>query len=136
AEDVTQEAFIKAYTNLTRFRKESAFSTWLHRIVYNLCMDRLRGAKNRKRETLTEAEHLAAPAGDRLTEIDHHAYLTQAIQSLAKDDQVLVELHYAMGKDMNEIAGIVNQSHANVRQRMNRIRAKLKTQLEMLLGNE
>jgi RNA polymerase sigma-70 factor (ECF subfamily) len=42
AQDIYQDAFLKAYRNIGRFRSESSFYTWMHRIVTNLCMDRLR----------------------------------------------------------------------------------------------
>ena len=47
AEDVAQEAFIRAYRSLDSFRGQSAFSTWLYRIVTNLCIDRARMKKRR-----------------------------------------------------------------------------------------
>ena len=50
AQDIYQEAFLKAYKNIARFRSESSFYTWMHRIVSNLCMDRLR-SKQFLRET-------------------------------------------------------------------------------------
>lgn len=50
AQDIYQEAFLKAYRNIARFRSESSFYTWMHRIVTNLCMDRLR-SKHFVRET-------------------------------------------------------------------------------------
>ncbi|MFW6101986.1 MAG: RNA polymerase sigma factor, partial [Bacteroidota bacterium] len=46
AEEISQDAFMKAYRSLKKFRKEAKFSTWLYRIVYNLCVSRLR--KNKK----------------------------------------------------------------------------------------
>ena len=50
AQDIYQDAFLKAYRNIGRFRSESSFYTWMHRIVTNLCMDRLRN-KHFQRET-------------------------------------------------------------------------------------
>jgi RNA polymerase sigma-70 factor (ECF subfamily) len=50
AEDVAQEAFIKAYRSLEGFRGQSSFSTWLYRIVTNLCIDRARMKKRRPQQ--------------------------------------------------------------------------------------
>ena len=50
AEDVAQEAFIKAYRSLEGFRGASSFSTWLYRIVTNLCIDRARARKRRPQQ--------------------------------------------------------------------------------------
>ncbi len=50
AEDITQEAFIKAYRNLDSFRGQASFSTWLYKIATNLCIDRARTRKRRPQQ--------------------------------------------------------------------------------------
>ena len=52
--DAAQDAFLKAYRNLRRFRGESAFSTWLYRITCNLCRDRLRQKARRPTDSLSD----------------------------------------------------------------------------------
>ena len=51
AQDIYQEAFLRVYKNLPKFRFDCSFSTWLYRIVANLCLDQLRRRKVRKEET-------------------------------------------------------------------------------------
>ena len=58
AEDVAQEAFIKAYRSLDGFRGQSSFSTWLYRIVTNLCIDRARLKKRRPQQAYSLDEPL------------------------------------------------------------------------------
>ena len=53
AQDVHQEAFIKAYRHLGNFRFECSFYTWLYRIVTNLCLDQLRRRKSRREDPAT-----------------------------------------------------------------------------------
>lgn len=53
AEDVTQEAFLKAYRSLSSYRGDSKFSVWLYRIVTNLCLDQLRAKQRRPTQSLT-----------------------------------------------------------------------------------
>src|SRR5665213_1055447 len=53
AQDVHQEAFIKAYRHLANFRFECSFYTWLYRIVTNLCLDQLRRRKSRREDPST-----------------------------------------------------------------------------------
>ncbi|MGB5510208.1 MAG: RNA polymerase sigma factor [Woeseiaceae bacterium] len=61
AEDCTQDAFIQAWNKLTKFRGDSAFSTWLHRVAVNTVLGRMRKAK-RERDRIDAAAELAAPA--------------------------------------------------------------------------
>ena len=56
AEDAAQEAFVKAYRSLESFQRESRFSTWLYRIVTNVCLDMLR-ARRRRQERPLEVEN-------------------------------------------------------------------------------
>ena len=58
AEDVAQEAFVKAYRSLEGFRGQSSFSTWLYRIVTNLCIDRARMRKRRPQQAYSLDESL------------------------------------------------------------------------------
>ena len=58
AEDVVQEAFVRAYQNLHRYRDESKFTTWLLRIVTNLCTDQARMSK--RRTALEQQEAMGA----------------------------------------------------------------------------
>jgi len=58
AEDIAQEAFIKAYRSLDSFRGASSFSTWLYRIVTNLCIDRVRQRKRRPQQAYSLDEPL------------------------------------------------------------------------------
>jgi len=53
ARDVYQEAFLRVYRNLSKFRFDCSFSTWLYRIVANLCLDQIRKRKVRKEEAAT-----------------------------------------------------------------------------------
>src|ERR1700759_5562837 len=53
AQDVHQEAFIKAYRHLGNFRFECSFYTWLYRIVTNLCLDQMRRRKSRREDPAT-----------------------------------------------------------------------------------
>jgi RNA polymerase sigma-70 factor, ECF subfamily len=48
AEDLTQEVFVRMYTNINRFRAEASLTTWLYRIAGNLCIDRFRRSKNQR----------------------------------------------------------------------------------------
>jgi RNA polymerase sigma-70 factor (ECF subfamily) len=57
ARDVYQEAFLRVYRNLSKFRFDCSFSTWLYRIVANLCLDQIRRRKVRKEESSSVDTH-------------------------------------------------------------------------------
>ncbi len=69
ARDVYQEAFLRVYRNLSKFRFDCSFSTWLYRIVANLCLDQIRKRKVRKEEASSVAK------GD--TEMDRFQFLPE-----------------------------------------------------------
>lgn len=63
AEDITQEAFIKAYRNLDSFRGQASFSTWLYKIATNLCIDRARTKKRRPQQAYSLDEPFEGEEG-------------------------------------------------------------------------
>lgn len=85
AQDIFQEAFLKAYRNIGRFRSESSFYTWMHRIVTNLCMDRLRG-KHFMRETAPVSVGPDGRVSDLFEHIaDPHAYSNPECEVFRKE---------------------------------------------------
>src|SRR4051812_41936959 len=90
AEDAMQNAYLKAFLNLGRFRGTSAFSTWLTRIMINECLMILRSGKQHLMETLDDAPDqsdtsaFAAPATDSLHAQELKGVLEQAIQFLPR----------------------------------------------------
>ena len=66
-QDMYQEAFLRAYINLGRFRFECSFYTWIYRIVTNLCLDHLRKKNSRGRDLTTTV----SPEGEEETVLDH-----------------------------------------------------------------
>jgi RNA polymerase sigma-70 factor (ECF subfamily) len=100
AEDCTQEAFIQAWNKLDKFRGDSAFSTWLHRIAVNAVLGRMRKSK-RERDRIQAAEALEASplsvtdsgdmrdlseAVDRLPEGARHVFVLYAVYGYSHDE--------------------------------------------------
>ena len=100
AEDCTQEAFIQAWNKLDKFRGESAFGTWLHRIAVNAVLGRMRRSK-RERDRIQAAEALEASplsvtdsgdmrdlseAVDRLPEGARHVFVLYAVYGYSHDE--------------------------------------------------
>lgn len=133
AEDLSQEVFIRAYRQLSQFRGEAAFSSWLYRIAWNLSMDRL--DKRRKEawvelDGLTETHTLNSVTTEPYHTMDtaeRKRALTQEIEKLDAPDRLLIDLYYRDEKTVKEIAWILGIGESNVKIRLHRIRKKLKS---------
>ena len=130
AEEVTQDALVKAFQSLHRFDAERAsFRTWLLRIAYHTALKRLRH-ESRKRWVRTEIgpEELHDLDTDELlndTTNQRLALLRQAVSQLAPDDQMLLSLHYQDGHPLREIAYIVDRTDIYLRSRLQWLRKKI-----------
>jgi RNA polymerase sigma-70 factor (ECF subfamily) len=100
AEDVVQEAWVRACENLQRFRWDSSFSTWLLGIGLNLVRERQRSVARRMSESLDETRHASATTGASVERID----LARAIELLPDGYRVALVLHDIEGMKHAEIA--------------------------------
>jgi len=130
AEEVTQDALVKAFQSLHRFDAEKAsFRTWLLRIAYHTALKRLRH-ESRKRWVRTEIgpeELHDLDTDELLNDITNQrlALLRQAVSQLAPDDQMLLSLHYQDGHPLREIAYIVDRTDIYLRSRLQWLRKKI-----------
>lgn len=133
ADDVAQEVFVKAYTNLGRFHGGSSFQTWLLHIAYNSSVSHLRSKSRdtvdaRSRQIDSVQEHLADQAPDDNSE-EMCTALWQAVESLPPEDQALLRMFYFEDMTTAEIASIIGQNHNTIRSRLMRIRKQLHREL-------
>ncbi len=140
AEEVGQDAFMKAYNGLSRFKGDASFSTWLYRIVYNTALSKIRKKHLETFSMDSDTATFDLQATERtfaaLVEQDRGKYLRLALTRLGEESALMVELYYYHQKDMHEIAVILGMTHGQVRVRMTRARKKLKEYLEDLLKKE
>lgn len=142
AEDVTQAVFIKAHRALDRFRGQSAFSSWLHRIAVN---ETLNVIKKRKKATYVPMDdlHLDSPedpAHARLISNDSperaahlkdlNKLLNTALQSLSQPHRLVVVLHDLEGMPHDKIADLLGCSAGTVRSRLFYARQLLQLELK------
>lgn len=136
AEDLTQEAFLQLFRKLSTFRGESAFSTWLHRLVVNVVLMRLR-KKGIQKVSLDEADNSQEEPVKReygeddrrlLGSIDRIA-LNDAIGQLPPGYRAVFVLHDVQGYEHNEIARIMNCSVGNSKSQLHKARLKLREAL-------
>lgn len=130
AEDLVQEAFIRAWQALPAFRFESAFSTWLHRLAVNTALMELRSrAGSEDRETDDSALATIAShdtAGQRMREqID----LERAVASLPERARAVLVLHDIEGWKHEEIAAELGMAVGSSKAQLHRARNLLRTRL-------
>jgi RNA polymerase sigma-70 factor (ECF subfamily) len=136
AEDLTQEALIRAYQSFERYQPELPFANWLYRIISNLHVDELRRRGRARVESIDACSALADipdstfdPAGRLLSrELDGH--LQQALDALSPDFRTAIVLCDIEGLSYEEIAEIMRCSIGTVRSRVHRGRK----QMRKLLG--
>ena len=141
AEEAAQDTFIKVYKSLNKFKGDSKFSTWIYRVAYNTCLDRL---KKNKRQQYTVAineytEHQVKTLDNALDQIEAKER-EQAIQDclalLPSEDSFLLTLYYFEELSLDEIAKIVGLKPNNFKVKLFRSRKKLATILKEKLDNE
>lgn len=130
AEDVMQEAFIKAFDKLDTFKAAAGFGAWLKRIVINEALSYLR--KQRKFEEIENQNFVIEPEpiielNDNNIKIDA---LMEAINRLKDNYRVAINLYFIEGYDYEEMTQILNMSYANARTLVSRAKRKLKQILE------
>lgn len=146
AEDVTQEAFIKAYRALSVFRGDSAFYTWLYRIGINTAKNHLlalgRRAPTRTRFDAEESEEFAEASllqesstpENELMSKQVGEVVNSALQQLPDDLRMALTLREIEGLSYEEIAVVMNCPVGTVRSRIFRAREAVAVKLRPLLG--
>jgi len=133
AEDVAQEALLRAYKSFDRLRDHNRFRGWLVRISFRLALDRLRSAKRREqRDTLwAKPAHLAAPhsAEDIAASNQFQAHLDRALEELPEKLRLVLLLSAIDGYTIEEIASTLSVPLGTVKSRIFIARKKLAEKL-------
>lgn len=135
AEDICQDAFLKAFASLHTFSSEYRFSTWLFTIGYRVCLNRLR----RRRPSGVDAELASVPVldtpSDALESEEAHRLrntVWSAVDQLSPPQKATVLLFYRHGLGCQEVARVVQLPLATVKSHLHRARARLRELLEPL----
>jgi RNA polymerase sigma-70 factor, ECF subfamily len=132
AADALQEALISAYKGAASFRGESAVTTWLHRIVVNACLDRMRRRQARATAQLPEqGPHEPADTRDRVAERDTRMVVEEALGRLPVEQRAAIVLVDIEGWSVAETAAALGVAEGTVKSRCARGRARL----AVLLGH-
>jgi RNA polymerase sigma-70 factor (ECF subfamily) len=128
AEDCTQEAFILAWNKLEKFRGDSAFSTWLHRIAVNAVLGRIR--KRKREHDRIQAVADAQPAQLTTGDTGEMRDLAEAVDRLPEGARHVFVLHAVYGYSHDEAAEMLGIATGTSKAQMHRARRLLVQQLE------
>ena len=131
-EDLVSEVFIKAYRNLSLYRPDHAFSTWLYRLATNRVLDALR-SRRRSLKTDPLDERVVAggePADQMLQDRDRAQVVTRALERLPEEYRAPIVLLHLEERKVSEIALTLGIPEGTVKTRLARGRARLKKILE------
>jgi RNA polymerase sigma-70 factor (ECF subfamily) len=135
AEDVAQEAFLRAYKGLRGFRAHSSFRTWLFQIVVNTARTHRARRSSRMETAVDEVTLESAPASERLeTAVVTRDEITHALTSLPPDLREAVLLRDVEGLDYREIARTLDVPIGTVESRIFRGRERLRRALRPAEG--
>jgi RNA polymerase sigma-70 factor, ECF subfamily len=144
AQDIYQEAFLKAYRSVGKFRFECSFYTWLYRIVTNLCLDHLRKKQVRKEDapvaTDSEGEEYSLidrVADDRAHSNPEHdlmrrelgARINSALGKLSGRERMVFELKHYQGLKLRTIGEMLNTTEETAKNTLFRATQKLRAHL-------
>ena len=147
AEDIYQEAFLKAYRYIGNFRFECSFYTWIYRIVTNLCLDQLRRRKTRREDHAVvvdragdEIDLLAAVSDERsfsnpARELDRKMLgekIQDALGKLTPRERMVFELKHYQGLRLRTIGEMLNTTEETAKNTLFRATKKLRSQLAEL----
>ncbi len=134
--DFVQDVFIKVFTNISSFRKESQFSTWLMRIAYNTAVN----SKNRRKEYATLSENIEIldndynPEEKQLRELTAESIRT-ALKELPQQYALCLDLYFFYDFSHSEISVITGFPISTIKSNIFRAKKQLRQKLENLISN-
>lgn len=128
AEDCTQDAFIQAWNSLDKFRGDSAFGTWMHRVAVNVVLGRMR--KSRREQDRIRAVSEVAPVRQTIADDGELRDLEGAINELPSGARHVFVLHAVYGYSHGETGDMLGIAEGTSKAQLNRARRLLKQQLE------
>lgn len=127
AEELAQDSFLKAYRNISSYRGESKFSTWLYRISYNTCLSKLR----KNKITIVDIPEFNYGVSENYGETnlineDRNLQIKSVLSQLKQEERLYVQLFYLQEQSIKEIAEVCGASESNVKVKLHRSKKKLR----------
>jgi RNA polymerase sigma-70 factor (ECF subfamily) len=121
SEDLAQDTFIKAYTNLSQFKGISGFSTWLYRIAYNVLYD-----YTRSRKLMEDIDQpVVMKRNSQQSDMGLKMDLIEALSVLSPAERTCVNLQLMDGQPINKIAEITGMAEGTIKSHLSRGKSKL-----------
>ena len=130
AEEIAQDAFVKAYRSLSQFKMKSSFATWFYRIVYNTSISLVRA---RKKEPLSledfpadATDFIGVNSSEEEAEVEYrNSLISFALQKMNEEERGLIGLYYYEELSADEISQITGISKSNIKVKLFRTRQKM-----------
>ena len=138
AEEIAQDAFVKAFKALSTFNQEAKFTTWFYRIVFNaaLMFKRKNRIQTEDIELSQSAQFIPADTANELKVSEQRQYIQKAFNHLSPDDVTMITLFYLKEQSLEEIAQIVGISAETIKVKLCRARKRLAETMNKMLGKE
>ena len=140
AKDIYQEVFIRVYRALPKFRMDSKFSTWLHRIVTNVCLTHRSRAKRYEHTSIDEDHEGSRPLSETLADrsttdsqtmnSEIKVRVQDAMQALSPQQKLVFTLRHFEGHKLREIASMMNCAEGTVKKYLFTATERLREQLK------
>jgi RNA polymerase sigma-70 factor (ECF subfamily) len=125
-DDALQEAYVRAFRALPRFRAASTLGTWLYRIAYNVCLEELERSRRLRLVPLEDAGERPDPRADVAETVASRTDLAAALATLSPQDRAAVLLVDAQGFDYRSAGEVLGVPEGTIASRLNRARALLR----------
>jgi RNA polymerase sigma-70 factor (ECF subfamily) len=135
AEDVAQDAFVRAYRSLNYFRGDAEFSTWLYRIVTNLSLNRVKQMQRINKHELPMLETTTSGVGHEpsyVHSLDTSSHIERALHELPTLQRAVVILRHMNGLSTKQVSSILRCTEGTVKTHLHRAIKKLQSKLEFL----
>ena len=140
AEDMTQEVFLHVFEKISQFRFKSSFSTWLYRIIVNMCLNERRKRQKRDLNTADLKGHyelMRSPVNtpeDELLKKERLSQVQQALATLKDAHRTILVLREMEGLSYEELATVLKCSTGRVKSRLHEARMELRRRVQRLEG--
>lgn len=135
AQDLVQEAFIKVYEQLDKYKATGSFSSWFYRVAINHCMDQFRKKQHKQSEIDTEMIQDHRHPEIIFLKQEKSRQLERLIATLPEDERMIILLRYGQELSYQEISDVLDLSLSNVRNKLHRAKKKMRKTAKREGGN-